>query len=194
MSACFSTTYIFPVKPLTLVESKTAEISVLEKATEDIQFWEAFKNTTELGFPIPNEAYSALGDFQTIPTFFTGITLDENRVDIQILTRLRTLGMYENGWYAPDSIAPSRETITDAEVFVRHIDWNKVERPFIGLAEDGEINFLWENSRIDLDLGFFGDGTYSYYAKLADGTEILRDYMPARESLPEDILGCLQME
>ena len=37
--------------------------------------------------------------------------------------------------------------------------------PHISLATDGEINFFWNLVNFRLDLGFFGDGTYSYYGE-----------------------------
>lgn len=128
----------------------------------------------------------------TTDTEFSQATVDLERPAIRAITRIRQLGTYEDGWYLSDSLAPQPQAVKDAVAFIWSMDFDALEYPFIGLAEDGEINFLWENEYIELDLGFYGKDGYSYYAKLADGREILKDEVPADQSLPEEILACLR--
>ncbi len=41
-------------------------------------------------------------------------------------------------------------------------------KPQLSLMDDGEINFWWNLPEARLDIGFYGTGIYSYYAKIGD--------------------------
>lgn len=56
--------------------------------------------------------------------------------------------------------------------------------PNICLASDGEINFLWKTNAIHVDLGFYGSGSYSFYACDKYGNEILEDSVRSTTGLP----------
>lgn len=119
--------------------------------------------------------------------------LDINRADITILSRIRELGTYENGWNRPDTIAPSIKAMNDAEQFARALDLPFIHFPNIGAADDGEITFLWNlKNGFYLDLGFVGNGSYSFFAKLPNGDEIIVDKAPVKLPLPEMVLACLR--
>lgn len=119
--------------------------------------------------------------------------LNINRPDITVLSRIRELGTYENGWNRPDSVAPSFTTVNDAEQFARALDLNSIHLPNIGAADDGEITFLWNlGDGFYMDLGFVGNGSYSYFARLPNGEEIIIDKAPIKLPLPEMIMACLR--
>ena len=67
-----------------------------------------------------------------------------------------------------------------------------VHAPYISLATDGEINFLWMLPHLRLDLGFYGDGTYSYYGKTAVGDGFLVDDASVCTPLPEQLLQLIR--
>ena len=63
--------------------------------------------------------------------------------------------------------------------------------PSISYARNGELNVFFDTGGIYLDVGFFGDGTYSYYAKLPSGRESSGDDIDVSEPLPACIMNFL---
>lgn len=109
-----------------------------------------------------------------------------------VIARIRVFGNYTEGWNRPDSLAPSRETINDAEKFARSLDLSSIHLPHISAADDGEINFWWDVDGLSVDLGFLGDHSYSFFAKLPDGRKIIVDEAPISQPLPSKLLSYLE--
>ena len=63
--------------------------------------------------------------------------------------------------------------------------------PDIYVAHDGEVNFLWKDNGLHIDLGFYGDGTYSYYARDSKGAEYGDDDLKIDQELDEDLVSLL---
>jgi hypothetical protein len=59
--------------------------------------------------------------------------------------------------------------------------------PTINVASDGEVNFSWSGANTHIDLGFFGNGTYSYYGRGA-GIEAFGENVAAKDAVPKDLL------
>ena len=115
-----------------------------------------------------------------------------DKVERSILGRIRELGTYAAGWNRSDSVPPSNRTVDEAVQFAQILDLASLHLPHISAADDGEINFWWDIDGLYIDLGFFGDGFYSFYAKLPNGTEIIEDEMPVSRTLPSELLSSLQ--
>ena len=81
--------------------------------------------------------------------------------------------------------------LVDAEQFVNAWPGAPVARPDVGLADDGEVNFYWKHRGTHVDLGFFGDGTYSYFAKDHRGERYFGDDVPAEDGLAAELLQIL---
>jgi hypothetical protein len=132
----------------------------------------------------------------TTPIFIESkATLNElyrDRVDNKAFKRIRELGLYSENWDGTGAIPPTGQAINDAESFLRVLLGREVTIPHISLAADGEINFLWNLKEIRLDLGFYGDQTYSYYGKGKDGKEYLEDEVAIANSLPEEMVNLLR--
>lgn len=109
----------------------------------------------------------------------------------ELISMVREIGMMDNGWHRADSVGATPSAVNDAERFLRSIDWRRVEKPTISLSEDGEINFLWQNDALYLDLGFVGDGTYSFYGKSGEGEIFLGDDQQVGESLPANLASLM---
>ena len=109
-----------------------------------------------------------------------------------VIANIRKLGTYSPGWNHPHSVAPSRAAVNDAERFARNLAIASMHLPHISAADDGEINFWWDHDGLYIDLGFFGDGTYSFYARLPNGKEIIEDEAPIAQPLPSALLRCLE--
>ena len=87
----------------------------------------------------------------------------------------------------PGANAPEATTFTDAEAFAEQLPEPLRRMPHISLAHDGELNFAWNGGPIYIDLGFYGTGTYSYFARDAQGRKYHGDHLPARGPLPESL-------
>ena len=74
----------------------------------------------------------------------------------------------------------------DAETFLALLP-EDTKPPLVSLANDGEVNFAWYDPHIDL--GFYGDATYSVYAR--DGKEelLLDDLSPT--TLPNSLAALI---
>lgn len=103
-----------------------------------------------------------------------------------ILEKLNNLERYSG----EDKFSP--EAIADAKRFIETLDINNIWQPYISVIEDGEVNFWWD-CPIWLDLGMYGDGTYSYYACFEDKSELFGVCIPVSESLPAKILDTLRI-
>ena len=61
----------------------------------------------------------------------------------------------------------------------------------IGLADDGEINFLWKTESVHVDLGFHDEGSCSYFARDGAGRKYLVDDFVSDQGLPPEIASPL---
>ena len=86
---------------------------------------------------------------------------------------------------------PCPQALRDARTFVLSLPRPLVHLPDIGLADDGEVNFLWKNAGLHIDLGFYGSGTFSYYARDENGKEYLADECRVSHGLPSDLTALL---
>ncbi len=112
----------------------------------------------------------------------------------QVITQIREIGMLNNGWHREGSLGASQKALDEAERFARSIDWQHHEPPIVSLTEDGEINLIWQTDALYLDLGFDGDGTYSYYGKATDGKIFLGDNFPTGDPLPAELLALMSIQ
>jgi hypothetical protein len=120
--------------------------------------------------------------------------LDTSRTDTQMLNRVRQLALYPHGWDGADGKTPSQAAVRDAECFTRLLAHDDIYAPSISLATDGEINFFWMLPHFRLDLGFYGDGTYSYYGTTTTGDEFLADEVSVSTPLPAQILQLIRKQ
>ena len=117
---------------------------------------------------------------------------ETEREDLRAIARVRSLATYKDGWDGSGSIAPSRTTIEHAEEFLRYLfNLGVIDVPYISASSDGEINFFWKKNSLTLDLGFTGDGYYSYYASFPDGAEIVEDAAALNDPLPKEITNLI---
>jgi hypothetical protein len=117
----------------------------------------------------------------------------ENPEKFKAIARIREIAAYLDNWNGPDSIAPTALAAKEAELFTRYIfSHNAIISPYISASNDGEINFYWKRDEFILDLGFFGGGSYSYYAHLPNGLEILEDQVSLHAYLPQEIVDLIR--
>lgn len=114
-----------------------------------------------------------------------------DREDNKAIAKVRKLRQYPDNWDGNGAVAPDRKAVSEAEDFMRILLSRELKLPYISLANDGEINFFWDDGDISLDLGFYGEGFYSYYGKDKNGKEYMADEIPCSKELPADILKLL---
>lgn len=140
-------------------------------------------------------AQSITFESETLRSFIEPVAknqrLDTKRIDLKIIARIREIGMYPNGWDNANANAASKKAVDDAENFIRQLLSVNVKEPIISLAADGEINFLWILPDFRLDLGVYGDGSYSYYGKASNGEEFIADVKSIDEKLPDEIIAAI---
>ena len=118
--------------------------------------------------------------------------LDSTRKDLRLLKKIRDFFLYEDNWDGKGAHAPSEEAINEAEEFLRTLPIEKIREPFISLANDGEIVFLWKNDEFHLDLGCYGDGTLSYYGEAKDGRKFFCNADSIEKGLSPEIINLLR--
>lgn len=101
----------------------------------------------------------------------------------QLVQRLEQLHATPEHERWPGGEFPDDVAFRDAGAFVNRLPFPLAALPHISLADDGEVNFAWDDG-LHIDLGFYGTGTFSYYARSADGREHFGDDVPADSALP----------
>ena len=109
----------------------------------------------------------------------------------QMLERLDSLRQtpFDERW--PNTVWPSDETFDAAQTFIEGLPSRMSCIPDIGLADDGEVNFLWKSDTLHVDLGFHEAGSYSFFARDRGGNEFLKDDLPSERGLPPEITELL---
>jgi hypothetical protein len=83
---------------------------------------------------------------------------------------------------------PIASAFADAVTFAKSTDLHWTPLPNIHLASDGEVNFLWRNKGIHIDLGFYGNGKFSYYAESPVKEPMYGDDLDASAGMPQELL------
>ena len=83
---------------------------------------------------------------------------------------------------------PDVRAFADAETFIHRLPLNMIPLPEISLADDGEVNFLWQSDGVHVDLGFYGTGTFSYFARGKDGRRMHSADVPVSAGVPREIV------
>lgn len=84
---------------------------------------------------------------------------------------------------------PSEIAFQDAERFLKLAPLNLIPLPEIHLAADGEVNFLWKQGNIHVDLGFYGDGLFSFYAESDSARDIYGDDLSVEHGVPDELIA-----
>ena len=92
---------------------------------------------------------------------------------------------------APGAEPPAPAVFTDAKAFAGQLPTPLSEMPHISLADDGELNFAWNGGPVYIDLGFYGTGTYSYFARDPQGQKHHGDDIPVKGPIPDDLIKTL---
>ena len=119
------------------------------------------------------------------------VSLPELSPTFKLLAQLAMIEQTPEDDRWPDAVWPDAQAFEDAQTFIRRLPLHLIPLPEISLADDGEINFLWQSDGVHVDLGFYGTGTCSYFARGEDGRRIHGEDAPAPEGLPLEITTLL---
>lgn len=109
----------------------------------------------------------------------------------QMVARLESLRHTAADRRWPRAIWPSDKAFDAARSFIECLPERLSEAADIGLADDGEINFLWKTESGHVDLGFHDEGSCSYFARDGPGREFLVDDVVSDQGLPPEIADLL---
>ena len=109
----------------------------------------------------------------------------------RLLQRLETLGTRPESERWPSAEWPSDRALADARAFIHALPIYSILLPHLSFADDGEINFLWNQDGIHIDLGFYGTGTYSYFARGKDDEGFYEDDIPVSDGLTDALIALL---
>jgi len=88
----------------------------------------------------------------------------------------------------PNTTLPSENAFQNAKDFVLTLPLNRIVKPAIHVASDGEVNFQWTGSNFRIDLGFYGNGKFSFYAAKEGCQPILGDEVPVKDGIPKSLV------
>lgn len=111
--------------------------------------------------------------------------IDENKE--RIVNKLKSYQLYSLGWDGYDGVPPLNQAILDAINLLEKLPKN-CPLPYVSLSGDGEIGFFWEVGDIFVDVGFFGDHTFSYFARDAKNEKYFGDDILLSNNLPFDLM------
>ena len=84
---------------------------------------------------------------------------------------------------------PSENAFAEAVSFINRLPLARIPTPSIHLAHDGEVSFPWIHQGVTVDLGFYGTGTWSYFARGKRGEKLYRDNLEVSAGLPSEVMN-----
>jgi len=105
-----------------------------------------------------------------------------------VLGALREAADLELGWDFRGGTAPTKEATLEAVAFVQALPF-EVPNPYVEPSPDGEVNLVWREGPRYLEVGFYGDGTFSYYGRELEGSPptVSRDAPVTPNHLPVEL-------
>jgi hypothetical protein len=101
------------------------------------------------------------------------------------LTELKS--KYSTAWL-PYSRPPNEGAFQNARDFVLTLPLNRIAKPAIHVASDGEVNFQWSGPDFQIDLGFYGNGKFSFYATKTGCAPVIGDEVPVKQGIPQPLV------
>jgi len=158
--------------------------------------YDDFLNTFNAPAPVylRFDASSAGGSLSVLDqgTFAVQINVPANYVftsnpTMDLLDRLAELkSKYSTAWL-PNSTRPDDKAFQNAKEFVSTLPLHRMVKPAIHVASDGEVNFQWSGTDFHIDLGFYGNGKFSYYGAKEGHEPIVCDGVPVKDGIPKEL-------
>jgi hypothetical protein len=106
----------------------------------------------------------------------------------ELFDRLKDLKTRYSKTWIPSTTAPKETAFQDAKRFVLSLPLMQIVRPSINVAGDGEVNFEWKGQDFQIDLGFYGNQTFSYYATKNGQKPLFGDDIPIKHGIPKELV------
>ena len=137
---------------------------------------------------VPNQP--ALADFNTLKYERPGkspIGIDAEPTEKEkIEGRITSYLLLENDWDGYEGKPPSNQAVVDSLMWLSLLPTDTpLPKPMLSGA--GEVGLYWEAADFYCDIGFFGDGTFSFYAERPDGSSMSNEDIEIK-STPESLL------
>ena len=126
-----------------------------------------------------------------VPSEWMMVSQSESSPIHQILTLLETHREIRDNKEWPRAEFPDDEAFEDAQTFISGLPLELIPKPEIETADDGEISLVWQNEEYYIGLGFYGSGTFSYFADTKSGKKMDYDGVPLSDGLPKAIIDLL---
>jgi len=122
-------------------------------------------------------------------------TGQQNEIDFEegITDLIESYRNYPTNWDGYDGIPPLSETVNNTLEFIEKLPFNARE-PRPGVSGDGEISLFWESDDIFVDIGFLGDGKYTFYARDSQAIEYFKDDIELKDPIPEALLNLIYIK
>ncbi len=131
------------------------------------------------------------GLYQCTPATKPVSEISWRTVFLPLLDRLSELQSRPESERWPAADWPSEAAFKDAVAFIDRLPVPLRASPYISLADDGEVNFAWTQEGMLIDLGFYGSGAYSFYARGQDGEKWFGDDISVMSPLPKALRALL---
>ena len=128
-----------------------------------------------------------LADFRCPPATNHPAEITWTPVILPLLERLAELRWLPENLKWPGADWPTDQAFLDAVSFTERLPVTIVATPHISLADDGEVNFSWSQDEMVIDLGFYGTGAFSFFARDKTGKEWFGDEIPVNSPLPVEL-------
>lgn len=136
----------------------------------------------------PEKANFIMATDQSISILSCSIPSADTNPTKDLFDRLKDLRTKYSSVWLPGSRVPNESAFEDAKNLVRTLPLMQIVNPSIHVASDGEVNFEWKGNDFRIDLGFYGNQTFSYYA-VKNGKELFGDDVPVKEGIPKELVG-----
>jgi hypothetical protein len=143
---------------------------------------------TVIMFSPPATATARRSTAQEFGPAGASISNPASRPELALISKVRS---FASKRLSDNGVIPE-QAIDDAESLLWNLVQASLPLPELRLDCDGEINCSWKRYGVHIDLGFYGTGTFSYYARAADGSEHIGDDLPIVEGLPAALAALLR--
>lgn len=116
-------------------------------------------------------------------------TVFQNNPTKDLLDRLAELKKTYSTPWLPGSTIPTEIAFQNAKDFVSTLPLSYIPKPAIHVASDGEVNFHWAGPNFQIDLGFYGDGKFSYFGSKDGSQPIFGDDIPVQNGAPNQLIA-----
>jgi hypothetical protein len=152
--------------------------------------WSAFLNTGPaiVRAYSPEKASFIMTTDQSISIIACSIPAADINPAKDLFDRLAELKTRYSIAWIPGGLPPKESAFAEARSFVRTLPLMQIINPSVHVAADGEVTFEWKEDNFQIDLGFYGNNTFSYYATKIGQEPLFGDDIPVGRGIPKELV------